>query len=105
MPRPGPGWQPGILALGDRSMLQALVDQANFTSATIEAVDMTWTFADVDEYWRFLVDVTAIGPTIRSMPGAARDAFRASLAEQFAQYSSPGRIALPSQCWCGLAIR
>src|SRR6185436_18707533 len=48
MPRPSSDWQPGILALGDRARLQALLDGARFTSTQIESVDMEWTFTDAD---------------------------------------------------------
>src|SRR5262245_7747778 len=70
--KPGAAWQPGILALADRSRLQALVDGAGFTSTRIEAVDMAWSFTGVDDYWQWLVDLTALGPLIRSLPDPAR---------------------------------
>jgi len=105
LPVPTSGWQPGILALGDRSRLQALLDDAGFASTRIEGVDMTWTFADADAYWTFLVDLTAFGPLVRSLPNAARDAVRAAIDARLASFAGAGGIALPSRCGCGVAVR
>jgi ubiquinone/menaquinone biosynthesis C-methylase UbiE len=105
LPRPGAEWRPGILALGDRVRLQTLLDGVEFKSTHIESVDMTWRFADLDGYWRFLVELTALGPLVRSLPDAARDAVRAALAERLAPFTRADGIALPSRCWGGVAVR
>ena len=106
MPRPATsGWQPGILALGDRARLQSLLDLAGFASARIEAVEMTWRFADANEYWRFLVDLTALGPLVRTLPEAARKSVREAIDTRLAQFTRDDEIALSSRCWCGVAVR
>jgi len=105
LPRATSGWQPGILALADRARIQALLDDAGFTSTRIEGVDMTWTFADAAGYWTFLVELTALGPLVRSLSGDARDALRAAIDHRLAPYTDADGIALPSRCWCGVAIR
>jgi hypothetical protein len=66
---------------------------------------MTWTFADAADYWTFLVELTALGPLIRSLPNAARDAVRAAIDERLASFTRADGIALPSRCWCGVATR
>jgi ubiquinone/menaquinone biosynthesis C-methylase UbiE len=96
-------WHPGILALADRTRVQALLDDAGFTSTHIEGVDMTWTFATADDYWTFLVELTALGPLVRSLPDAARDAVRAAIDARLAPYARDDGIALPSRCWCAVA--
>jgi ubiquinone/menaquinone biosynthesis C-methylase UbiE len=96
-------WHPGILALADRTRVQALLDDAGFTSTHIEGVDMTWTFATADDYWTFLVELTALGPLVRSLPDAARDAVRAAIDARLAAYARDDGIALPSRCWCAVA--
>jgi len=102
---PMSGWQPGILALADRTRLHALLDDAGFTSTHIEGVDMTWTFADAADYWTFLVELTALGPLVRSLPNEARDAVRAAIDRRLALFTRAEGIALPSRCWGGVAIR
>lgn len=102
---PSPGWQPGILALADRSRLQALLDGAGFASTHIEGLDMTWTFVDADHYWAFLVDLTALGPLLRSLSDAARGAVRAAVNHRLAHFTRADGISLPSRCWGGIASR
>ncbi|MEP6894894.1 MAG: methyltransferase domain-containing protein [Chloroflexota bacterium] len=98
-------WRPGILALGDRARLQSLLDGSGFASTQVEAVDMAWTFRDADDYWTFLVDLTALGPLIRSLSNDARTAVRKTIDERLVSFSSADGIVLPSRCWCGLAVR
>ena len=98
-------WRPGILALGDRTRLQALLNGAGFTSTHIEGVDMAWTFRDADDYWTFLVELTALGPLIRSLPSAASATVRKAIEDRLASFMRADGIVLPSRCWCGLAVR
>jgi SAM-dependent methyltransferase len=105
LPPPTPEWRPGILALADRARVEALLDDTGFTSTHVEGVDMTWTFATAADYWSFLVELTALGPLVRSLPNAARDAARAALDARLADFTRADGIALPSRCWCGVAIR
>lgn len=105
LPRLTSGWQPGILALADRGRLQALLDDVGFASTHIEAVEMTWTFATTDDYWSFLVELTALGPLVRSLPNEARAAVRDAIDARLAVFTHAGGIALPSRCWCGVATR
>jgi SAM-dependent methyltransferase len=104
LPQPTDGWQPGILALGDRTRLQTLLDSAGFASTSLDRVGMTWTFANADEYWTFLVEVTAFGPLVRALPDAARNAVRVTIDQRLVAFTRDGRIELPARCWCGLAV-
>jgi ubiquinone/menaquinone biosynthesis C-methylase UbiE len=105
LPPPSSEWQPGILALADRTRLGALLDNAGFASTQVEAVNMTWAFRDADDYWAFLVELTALGPVVRSLPDTVCDAVRAKINERLVPFTTGERIALPARCWCGLAIR
>jgi SAM-dependent methyltransferase len=105
LPPPAAGWNPGILALADRTRVEALLDGAGFSSHQLEAVNMTWTFANADDYWTFLVDLTALGPLLRSLADQARDTVRTAITKRLASFTRAGGIALPSRCWCGIAIR
>jgi SAM-dependent methyltransferase len=105
LPRPTGAWQPGILALGDRGRLQALLDGTGFASTRIEAVEMAWHFAGTNAYWDFLVELTALGPLIRSLSDTSREAFRTTITERLAPFTHQDGVTLPSRCWGGLAIR
>lgn len=102
LPKPTEGWHPGILALADRTRLLSLIDRAEFATVHVEPVNMVWTFSDLDDYWAFLVDLTALGPLVRTLPAETRDRFRAAIDEQLARFTSPAGIALSSRCWCGV---
>jgi ubiquinone/menaquinone biosynthesis C-methylase UbiE len=105
LPRPTGEWQPGILALGDYTRLEGLVDSIGFTTTYIEPVEMAWRFADAAGYWNFLIDLTALGPLIRTLPEPAREAFRAKIDEGLTPFTKADGITLPSRCWCVVAIR
>lgn len=105
MPAPTSDWQPGILALGARPRLQALLDASPFTSTQLEAVEMQWTFTDADDYWTFLTDLTALGPLVASLSDAARVDLRTAIDGRLDAFRRADGIVLPSRCWCGLAIR
>jgi len=105
LPAPSSAWHPGILALADRTRLESLLHDAGFASPNIEAVAMTWTFAGIDDYWRFLIELTALGPLVRSISDDARREFRERLNARLASFARGAEIALPSECWCGVAVR
>ena len=104
LPPPTPGI-PGILSLGDRAHLEALVERVGFASFRLESVGMSWRFADLDTYWQWLVDVTALGPTIRSLSAADASLVRADIDERAKPFHEGNELALPGLCWCGLATR
>lgn len=105
LPPPSSEWQPGILGLADRARLQALLDNAGFTFTRIEAVNMTWAFRDANDYWAFLLELTALGPLIRAMPDTVCDDVSVTINERLVPFTHADGIALPARCWCGLALR
>jgi ubiquinone/menaquinone biosynthesis C-methylase UbiE len=104
LPSPSAEWTPGILALADPTRLQSLVESAGFKRLDIEPIAMTWTFTDSDDYWRFLIELTALGPLVRSLPDDERARFRQTLEERLRPFIHNDRIKLPSECWGGVAI-
>jgi len=104
LPPPSSEWQPGILALADRRRLESLLESAGFVSVRLDSVDMTWNFVDIDDYWRFLIELTALGPLVRSLPSASLERFRTTLNERLASFMHGDALVLPSECWGGVAI-
>jgi len=92
------------LTVVDRARLQALLDDIGFASTRIEAVDMTWTFATTDDYWNFLVELTALGPLVRSLPNEARETVKSAIDARLVPFTRAAGIALPSRCWCGVTL-
>ena len=105
LPQPTEEYRPGILALGHHDRLQALLDQVGFSSTRIEPVSMAWTFADTDAFWRFLIELTALGPLVASLPDDVRARVRTAIDDKLAAFETESGVTLPSRCWCGLAIR
>jgi ubiquinone/menaquinone biosynthesis C-methylase UbiE len=103
LPPPSKEWQPGILALADRARIQSLLAGAGFT-VTLDEISMAWTFGDTEEYWTFLVEVTALGPVFRGLDSAAHAEVRAAIDARVAPYVGDDGLALPARCWGGLAI-
>lgn len=99
---PAPG-TPGIMALADRDRLESIVRSAGFTNVTIETVSFAWRFPNLADYWSFLVDITALGPTITAFSDAARDEFRAALAPLLDPFRDGEHVNLPACCWMVLA--
>jgi ubiquinone/menaquinone biosynthesis C-methylase UbiE len=104
LPPPTPGI-PGILSLGNRDHLERLVEGAGFASYRIESVAMAWRFDDVDAYWKFLVDVTAFGPTLQGLSASDAEIVRNEIAVRAAAYREGDEVVLPGVCWCVAATR
>lgn len=100
--RPAPG-NPGILALADRSHLESVVRDGGFTDVTVDAVSFAWRFPNLDAYWSFLVDLTALGPAIARIPAAAQETFREELAPRLESFHDGEQFDLPARCWMVLA--
>lgn len=106
LPPPSNEWTPGILALGDRARLQSLVDGAAFSSSSFESIDMAWTFANREDYWSFLVQMTALGPVFRGISDEAAGKIRAEIDRRVAPFTQDdGKVVLPAKCWGCLAVR
>ena len=104
LPAPDGSWQPGIVALGDRSALEDLVTGAGFRTTALEKVDMRWTFDAPEYYWSFLLDVTAFGLLLRSLSDSDRDAIRRTILPRLTPFTTSEGIVLPSACWCCEAL-
>lgn len=105
LPKPTGEWQPGILALGDRSRLDTLIGGIGFATTRIERVDMAWTFRHAAGYWDFLIELTALGPLVRTLPDAEREKFRATIDERLIAFTTGDGVVLPARCWCGVCTR
>lgn len=98
MPAPTPG-TPGILALGDRARLDRVLSDAGFHDVEVDAVPFAWRFDDVNAYWTFLVEVTALGPALQKCTREQQDALRTELAAKLEPFRAGERIHLPARCW------
>jgi hypothetical protein len=89
----------GIFAMADPGRIRGLVVGAGFAEPEIEEVSFRWTFADHDDYWRFLTEVAgAIASVLRTLPPEVQVQVR----EQVHEAAEPFRLGegydLPAVC-------
>ena len=95
MPPPDRGG-PGILALADPDRLRGLLAGAGFPEPRIDAVPLTWRFADAGDYWGYLTEVAgAIALVLARLDDDERARVRALIAERAAAFAVEDGLALP----------
>ena len=95
MAAPAPG-TPGILALGNRERLAALVAAAGFAECSIEEVPITWRYDSFDHYWQFLTEVAGnIAALIEALPAEKQATARDAIEQAMARFETAGKLALP----------
>jgi len=95
MQPPTPG-SPGILALGNRDRLEAMVKDAGFSEAAIEEVPVTWQFRDFDAFWQFLTGVAgAIAALIEALPPEKQLIAKEAIRSAVSDYETATGISLP----------
>jgi ubiquinone/menaquinone biosynthesis C-methylase UbiE len=90
---------PGIFAMADPRRIRGLVVGADFAEPEIEEVSYRWTFADHDDYWRFLTETAgAISPVLRALPRETQAMVREQVYEAAEQFRSGKGYTFPSVC-------
>ena len=103
MPPPEPG-APGAFSMASEERTRELLESAGFTAVRIEEVAVRWRFRDLDEYQRWLMDVSAsLALVIRGLPAEEAKALRSHLAEALAQFAVDGGYELPGVALCAVA--
>lgn len=95
IPPPAAG-TPGPLALADVEHLRVLFAECGFGEPRIDEVDFSWTFADEDDYWDFLVRAAgAVSMVLTRLDEEERTAVRSELGARVSPYAAGGGLALP----------
>ena len=103
VPPPEPG-APGAFSMASEERTRELLEGAGFTAVRIEEVAVQWRFRDLDEYQRWLMDVSAsLALVIRGLPAEEAKALRSRLAEALAQFAVDGGYELPGVALCAVA--
>jgi SAM-dependent methyltransferase len=98
IPPPDPK-APGIFAMADPGRIRELVVGAGFAQPDIEEVSFRWTFADQDDYWRFLTEVAgAISSVLRTLPPEAQAMVREQVYEAAELFRSGEGYDFPAVC-------
>jgi len=93
-PQPG---APGILALADLDGLRRLLAEGGLGEIEIDEVPFTWRFADMDDYWSFLIDAAgAIAMVLRRLPEDELAAVRTEIAKRVVSTFGGSNFELPA---------
>ncbi|MCA1703977.1 MAG: methyltransferase domain-containing protein [Actinobacteria bacterium] len=98
IPPPDPK-APGIFAMADPGRIRELVVGAGFAEPEIEEVSFRWTFADRDDYWRFLTEVAgAISSVLQTLPPEVQAQLREQVHEAAEPFRSGEGYDFPAVC-------
>jgi SAM-dependent methyltransferase len=103
VPPPEPG-APGAFSMASEERTRELLEGSGFSAVRIEEVAVQWDFRDLDEYRRWLLDVSAsLALVIRGLSAAESGALTSRLAEEFASFAADGGYAIPGVALCAVA--
>ena len=103
MPSPEPE-APGVFSMASEQRTSALLDGAGFSSVRTEEVPVSFTFRNLDDYERWVIDVA--GPfamVVRGLPEGEREVLRTRLGEAFELFATDGGFELPGVALCAIA--
>jgi SAM-dependent methyltransferase len=102
-PPPEPG-EPGAFSMASEERTRELLEGAGLEDVRIEEVAVQWAFRDLDEYRRWLMDVSAsLGLAIRALPGEESTALTSRLEEAFVPFAADGGYEVPGVALCAVA--
>jgi hypothetical protein len=95
---------PGVFSMASEERIKALLEGAGFSSIRTEEVRVRFTFRDLADYERWVVDVG--GPfamVVRGLPEDEREVLLARLREAFIPFTAGGGYELPGVALCAVA--
>lgn len=102
MPPPVPG-APGIFALGEPGRIRELVTGAGFAEPELEELAFEYRYADSDDLWGALLQLSRVGRTLDALPADEREATRAEVMQRMAPYGNEdGSYTAPAATWVAL---
>jgi ubiquinone/menaquinone biosynthesis C-methylase UbiE len=103
MPPPEPE-RPGIFAMASEERTRGLLDGAGFSAVRTEEVPVRFAFRDIDEYERWVLEVTGpVAMAVRALSEAERKSLMAELEEAFSPFVADGGYELPGVALCAVA--
>ena len=103
VPPPEPG-APGAFSMASKERTRELLEDAGFTAVRIDEVAMQWVFRNLDEYQRWLLDVSAsLALVMRGLTAEEKEALTSRLAEAFAPFAADGGYEVPGLALCAVA--
>ena len=82
IPPPEPD-TPGIFALGDTERIRTLVTGAGFSEPEIEQIEIDWEYEDVDDHWRFTMELAGpLADAVSQLDEDERESVRLAVREK-----------------------
>jgi len=93
------GPQPGPFAFGSSTIVSGLLEQAGFTDIRVETIELQRRHVSFQELWDTTLDLSRnFHDAVLSRPTEEIAEIQDSLAQRFAQYSSPdGKLEVPAR--------
>ncbi|HEX4034992.1 MAG TPA: class I SAM-dependent methyltransferase [Solirubrobacteraceae bacterium] len=103
--QPPPPGEPGPFALGDRAVVQEMLEEAGFTEVEIDTVELARDAPDFDSWWAIHLDLSA--STLAAFQAAGErqtEAIEDDLRERLRPYTAPdGSISVPGRTFVARA--
>ncbi len=102
--RPPKPEAPGVFSMASEERTRALLDGAGFGSVRTEEVPVRFTFRNLDDYERWVIDVA--GPfamLVRGLPEGEREVLKERLEEAFEPFATDRGYELPGVALCAVA--
>src|SRR5215217_6518592 len=90
---------PGGFAMADPGRVRELVVGAGFAEPEIEEVSFSWTFADQDDYWRLLTELSGtLSCVLQALPAGVQAKVRQHVYEAAEPFRSGDGYDFPAVC-------
>jgi SAM-dependent methyltransferase len=105
MPPPAPG-EPGMFTLGAPGRLEEILGAAGFADVEVGAVDITFAYADFDEYWATMLELGgAIAQAVAGLSSAEEQSLREEIERRLQPFATEDGIVFGGRCLNAVGTR
>jgi ubiquinone/menaquinone biosynthesis C-methylase UbiE len=89
----GPG---GMFSMAEHDTIRSLLNDAGFTTISVEDMPVDWTYSSFDEAWDFMTQVAgAIARVVKDLPDAEVEKLRSALESNIEPFRTDEGLTLP----------
>jgi SAM-dependent methyltransferase len=98
-PEQGAGFRPGPFALGSADRVAELLEQAGFTDADVQSIELCRRHSSFEDFWQTSLDISpGLHDAVMARPTSEIAEIESSLAERLAPYTSlEGALEIPAR--------
>jgi hypothetical protein len=96
---------PGQFGWAREGLIADALEEAGFVEPTVETVDFTMDYRDLDDWWQTGADTSPrFGAVLGGLDAAAREELRKAIGRAAAPFTAAdGRLELPASSWVATA--